>query len=326
MTELAVTPAAIDAAAARIAPHILRTPLLRCPRLDEEVGGTVLLKAECLQMTGSFKLRGATNAVLSVPEGTSGVVAYSSGNHAQAVALAARRAGLPAVIVMPADAPATKRQRTESYGAEVVLYDRAAESREAIGQEIAARRGLTLIPPYDHPATIAGQGTAGREAAEQAAALGLAPDQAILCCSGGGLAAGMGTALKDRFPACEIVTAEPEGHDDMARSLVAGRALANEAPPPSVCDALLVPQPGALTLPVLASLGARGVAVSDEEALAATAYAARELRVVVEPGGAVALAAVLTGRVPAAGRTTLLVLSGGNIDEAMLTRALGTEW
>ena len=311
---MALTAGDIQAAAARIAPHVLRTPLLRSPRLDARFGGTLLFKPECLQVTGSFKIRGATNAVLRLPQGTPGVVAYSSGNHAQAVALAASRAGLPAVIVMPADAPAAKRERTAAYGAEVRLYDRQAESREAIGEAIAAERGYALVLPYDHPDTMAGQGTAGLEAAEDAAALGLAPDLVLVCCSGGGLAAGVGTAVRARFPTCEVVTVEPQGFDDTARSLAAGRRLANEAGGASVCDALLVATPGARTFPVLQALGARGVAVSDAEALAAVRLAAEELRVVLEPGGAVALAAVASGRVEVAGRTLLIMLSGGNAD------------
>ena len=319
---MSVTVRDIEEAAARIAGLVVTTPLLSSPRLDERAGGCVYLKAECLQTTGSFKLRGASNAVAQLPSGCPGVVAYSSGNHAQAVALAARRAGLPAVIVMPADAPPTKRERTEAYGAEVVLYDRETESREAIGGEIARTRGLALVPPYDHPHTIAGQGTAGLEAAAQMTAVGAAPDQALACCSGGGLAAGIGLAVRDAFPACEVVTVEPEGHDDTARSLAGGVRVPNEAPPPSVCDALLVPIPGEITFPILRALGARGVAVSDAEALAAMAYAAEELRVVLEPGGAVALAAILSGRVETRGRTTLAVLSGGNADAATIRRAL----
>ena len=304
----------IEAAAARIAPHVLRTPLLRSPRLDARLGGRLLFKAECLQVTGSFKLRGATNAIRRLPEGTPGVAAYSSGNHAQAVALAAREAGLPAIIVMPADAPAAKRERTAGYGAEVVLYDREAESREAIGERIATERGYALVPPYDHPDTMAGQGTVGLEAAADCAALGLAPDAVLVCCSGGGLAAGVGVAVRDRFPACAVITVEPDGFDDMARSLAAGERVANEPGGRSICDALLVREPGALTFPVLKALGARGVAVGDEAARRAVALAAEELRVVLEPGGAVALAAACEGAVATAGRTLLLILSGGNAD------------
>ena len=311
---MTITPDDIRAAAYRIAPYVIRTPLLRSPRLDARVGGRLFLKAECLQVTGSFKLRGATNAVRQLPGGTLGVVAYSSGNHAQAVALAAREAGLPAIIVMPADAPAAKRERTAGYGAEVILYDRQAESREAIGEEIAEARGYALVPPYDHPHTMAGQGTAGLEAADDLAAMGVTPDAVLVCCSGGGLAAGVGVALRERFPGCAVVTVEPEGFDDTARSLARGERVRNGESAGSVCDALLVPTPGALTFPVLRDLGARGVAVSDAAALRAVRTGAEELRVVLEPGGAVALAAALEGAVQTAGRTLLVILSGGNAD------------
>lgn len=311
----------IQAAAARIDGLVVRTPLLSSPRLDDLVGGRVLLKAECLQTTGSFKLRGASNAVAQLPNDTPGVVAYSSGNHAQAVALATKRAGLPAIIVMPSDAPIAKRERTEGYGAKVRTYDRAEESREDIGREIAADLGYALIPPYDFAPTIAGQGTAGLEAAVQCRELGLVPDRLLVCCSGGGLAAGMGTAVKAAFPACPVITVEPEGHDDTARSLKAGRRLSNDGPLSSLCDALMAPLPGEVTFPILAGLGASGVAVSDTAAMRAVGYAARELKVVLEPGGAVALAAILEGAV-ATDDVTLAVLSGGNADDAILKRAL----
>ncbi|MBB4658100.1 threonine ammonia-lyase [Parvularcula dongshanensis] len=319
---LAVRPEDIDAAADRIAGHVARTPLLRCPRLDERVGGTVLLKAECLQVTGSFKLRGATNAIRSLPEGTKGVVAYSSGNHAQAVALAATRAGYPSVIVMPADAPRAKRDRTAAYGAEVILYDRLKESREAIGEAISEERGFALVPPFDFGPTIAGQGTVGLEAAAQAQAMGFAPDQALVCCSGGGLAAGTGLALKRAFPDSALVTVEPQGFDDTARSLASGERCTNDPGARSICDALLVNGPGALTLPILRSLDASGVAVADDEAVGAVRYAAEELRVVLEPGGAVALAAVLCGRVETKGKVTIVVLSGGNTDMETFAAAM----
>ena len=311
----------IEDAARRIDGLVVRTPLLSSPRLDEAAGGRLLFKAECLQTTGSFKLRGASNAVAQLEAACPGVVAYSSGNHAQAVALAAARAGLPAAIVMPADAPRAKRERTAGFGAEVILYNRASESREAIGEALAAQRGYSLIPPFDFAPTVAGQGTAGLEAASQCKAMGLRPDRLLVCCSGGGLAAGMGTALRARFPACEVVTVEPDGHDDAARSFATGTRIANDSPPPSVCDALMAPRLGDLPWTMLRGLGARGAAVSDEAALRAVAIAARELRVVLEPGGAVALASALGGEAVRGG-TTLVVLSGGNVDETVLIRAL----
>ena len=308
---MTVTNGDIEEAARRIEGLVVRTPLLASPRLNEAVGGRLLFKAECLQTTGSFKLRGASNAVARLDPDCPGVVAYSSGNHAQAVALAARRAGLPAAIVMPADAPAAKRERTAGFGAEVILYDRTAESREAIGEALAAERGYALIPPFDFAPTVAGQGTAGLEAAGRCEAMGLVPDRLLVCCSGGGLAAGMGTALRARFPACEIVTVEPEGHDDAARSFAAGTRLSNDGAPASVCDALMASRLGDLPWSILTRLGARGAVVTDDAALRAVAVAARELRVVLEPGGAVALASALGGGAVRGG-TTLVVLSGGN--------------
>ncbi|MCQ8183916.1 threonine ammonia-lyase [Parvularcula maris] len=311
----------IEEAHRLIAPHILRTPLLRADALDEAAGGRVYCKAECLQLTGSFKLRGALNHLLSLTEEErhKGVVAYSSGNHAQGVARAAKIAGAPAAIVMPADAPLAKRERTARDGAEVILYDRETESREEIGAKLAAERGAKLVPPYDHPLTMAGQGTAGLELAED---IPDAPDQVLICCSGGGLAAGIGTAVRASYPNAEIITVEPEGFGDMAATLESGERRRNPAKGGSICDALLVETPGELTLPVLQTLGARGVTVTDDDALAAMAFAMRELRVVLEPGGAVALAAVLSGKVQTKGRTTALILSGGNADPELLLQAL----
>ncbi|WP_031550197.1 threonine ammonia-lyase [Parvularcula oceani] len=315
----------VDAAAERLSGRVLPTPLLHSPRLDERFGGKVLFKAECLQLTGSFKIRGALNAILCLTEEerAGGVVAYSSGNHAQAVAYAAKLTGLPAVIVMPKDAPETKRRRTAEYGAEVVLYDRETESREEMGAEIAAERRAALIPPYDHPATIAGQGTIGLEAAAQARAMGLALDQAVICCSGGGLASGIALALEREAPGCAILTAEPEGFDDTRRSLEAGERRENMPGARSICDALLIRTPGELTFPILKARGARGVTVSDAEALAAMRLGLEELRVVLEPGGAAAFAALLNGQVETPGRTTLVTLSGGNVDAERLESALG---
>jgi threonine dehydratase len=311
----------IRAAADRIAGGVRRTPLLQPDDLARRTGGGIFLKAECLQETGSFKLRGALNQVLSLnrDERTRGVVAYSSGNHAQGVARAARRARVPAAIVMPADAPEAKIERTRQDGAEVILYDRERESREEIGRKLAEDRGAKLIPPYDHPLTIAGQGTAGLEIAEDA---GGRIDQVLLCCSGGGLAAGVGLALRDSCPDAEIIVVEPEGFEDFGRSLEQGVRVRNERLGGSICDALLVPTPGELTFPILSSLKARGVAVSDREAMAAMRYALLELKLVLEPGGAVALAALLEGRVETRNRRTAVLLSGGNTDPASLAEAL----
>lgn len=320
-----VSPADVHDAARQIRGVALRTPLLENPVLNQRVGGRVLLKAEALQRTGSFKFRGACNRLgrLSPAERRAGVVAFSSGNHAQGVAAAAALLEVPATIVMPADAPALKVARTRALGAEVVFYDRATESREAIAGRLAAAQGRVLVPSFDDPHIIAGQGTAGLEIAEDCVALGVVPDTFVVCCGGGGLAAGCTLALTDAFPGIAIVTAEPEQYDDVARSLAAGTRLGIDGYPPTLCDALQTPMVGALTFPILHAAGARGVAVTEAEVAAAVAFAFTELKLVVEPGGAAALAAVLAGRVAAAGRTLVLTLSGGNIDPATLARCLG---
>lgn len=312
------TPTAQDVqeAAARLHGRIVRTPMLRSAMLDKETGATVLVKPEVLQRTGSFKLRGATNALLSLPEAVRarGVVAFSSGNHAQGVACAAASLGVPATIVMPADAPAIKRDSTAFWGAKIVPYDRATEDREAIAAAIAAETGATLIPPYDHPDVIAGQGTAALELAEDAAAAGLRLDMFITPAGGGGLTAGSALALSSASPATRIHTAEPEGWDDTARSLAAGERLRNDMKGSPLCDALLSPMPGVLTFSVNQRLVTSGFAVSDSEVRAAQALAARTLKLVVEPGGAVALAALLSGKAKAAGQVVGIMLSGGNAE------------
>ncbi|MEM7565831.1 MAG: threonine/serine dehydratase [Pseudomonadota bacterium] len=314
------TRADVVAAAERIAGEAVRTPLLRSPALDARCGRTVLLKAETLQRTGSFKFRGAYNAVLQIPEArrAAGVVAPSSGNHAQGLAEAARLLGMPCTIVMPADAPALKTARTKALGATVRPYDRIREDRLAIAKRIRDETGATLVPPFDHPHVIAGQGTAGLEMGEQAEAMGLSLDAALVCCSGGGLAGGIGLAL----PGVDTYTVEPAGFDDMARSLRSGRRETNASASGSICDALLVQTPGEITFPVAQSMLAGGLVVTDEQALAAMAYAFDTLKLVVEPGGAVALAAVLFDLVPKHYRTVGVVLSGGNVDPALFSRAI----
>lgn len=310
----------LHAAAARIRPYIRRTPLLESEALNRRAGARVLVKAENLQRGGAFKARGAFSAVTALlqrGEQPRGLIAYSSGNHAIAVASAARTFGLPALIVMPADAPAAKRAQTEALGAEVTAYDRERESREAIGQRMAVERGLTLIRPFDDPQVIAGQGTAGLEIAEDLLALGVAPQRALICASGGGLCAGVGLALRAQFPQVEIVGVEPEEHDDLARSLAAGERLANAPGVRSICDALLVDRPGEITFPLLQTLQARAAAVSDGAVLEAMRVAALELKLVLEPGGAAALAAALSGE---AHGVTVVLASGGNVDADMLRR------
>jgi len=316
--------ARIEAAAARMAGHIRRTPLLSSPFVDALAGRRVLVKAECLQHTGSFKARGGWAALSALtPEARAqGVIAYSSGNHAQGVAAAARAFGAPAVIVMPADAPRLKIDNTRTLGAEVVLYDRATEDRDAIGAALAAERGLTLIRPYDEPEVIAGQGTCGLEIAEQAAEAGVSRADVLTCCGGGGLTAGVALALEARAPGLRVRPAEPAGFDDTARSLAAGRVLRNAALSGSICDAIVTPEPGRLTFPVLQRLCGPGLVVSDDEALRAMAVAFTRLKIVLEPGGAVALAAALFRGEEIEGDAVICTASGGNVDGALFSEAL----
>jgi threonine dehydratase len=329
-TPAAATPlptiADIRRAAERIAGHAVATPLLSHPYLDETVGGRIFLKCENLQRTGSFKFRGAYNALAALdPEvRAKGVVAISSGNHAQGVAEAARIFGIRATIVMPADAPAIKKARTLRSGARVVDYDRLAGDREAAGARVLAEQGGTLIHPYDDAAVIAGQGTTGLEIAATLAGLGIVPDAVLIPCSGGGLSSGIGVAIRDAHAATELMLVEPEGFDDYARSLKAGEILANARTSGSVCDGLLSPSPGRIGFVLNRANRAHALTVSDREALAAVAFAFNELKLVVEPSGAVTLAALLCGRFEAKGRTIVAVISGGNIDQAMLARALAT--
>ena len=316
------TSADVDAAARRLSGVALRTPLISSPVLDAITGGRVFLKVEILQRTGSFKFRGAYNKLAATPvaQRAGGVVAFSSGNHAQGVAAAARLLQMPAVIVMPSDAPRSKRERTAALGAEVVLYDREREDREKIANEIAAKRGAILAPPYDDPLIIAGQGTAGIEIVDDLEALGLAPEIVVVNASGGGLAAGVALAVKARVPSAQFFTAEPTGFDDHARSFVSGRRERNDKVSGSICDALLAQSPGKLTFEINRALIGAGVSASDAEAGDAVAFAFHELKLVVEPGGAVALAALLTGKIDVRGKVAVAILSGGNIDPELFSR------
>jgi threonine dehydratase len=316
------TPADVDEAARRLAGVALRTPLLSSAALDAMTGGRVFLKAETLQRTGSFKFRGAYNKLAAIPpeRRSRGVVAYSSGNHAQGVAAAARLLGMPCVIVMPSDAPRAKRERTAALGAEIVPYDRLRDDREAIAQAIAERRGATLVPPYDDALIIAGQGTAGREIVEDLDALGLKPDVVVVTASGGGLTAGIALAVKARVPDAALYTAEPQGFDDHARSFKSGRREQNAALTGTICDALMARMPGALTFAINRTLVGAGVVASDEEVAAAVAFAFAELKLVVEPGGAVALAALMTRKIDVSGKVAVAVLSGGNVDPELFSR------
>jgi len=312
----------IRAAADRIAAHSIRTPLLESPRVNDWLGFRLLVKCENLQHTGSFKLRGATNAVMSLPDSVTDVVAYSSGNHAQAVARAASRRGMRAVIVMPEDAPALKIEGTRAYGAEIVTYDRYAESREEIGGTIAAERNAELIRPFEDVRVIAGQGTIGLEIAAQCAELGVAPQHVISCCGGGGLIAGVSLAVTSRMPATKVWAAEPEGFDDTIRSLESGKIVSVDPASRSICDAVVTPSPGETTFAINRTTLAGGFAVSDELVLQVMATAFKHLKLVIEPGGAVALAAALDGRLPSGTDCAVAVASGGNVDPEMFARAL----
>lgn len=310
----------IEAARKRIQGLARVTPVLTSPFLDEIAGRRVFVKAEPLQVTGSFKFRGALSALSALAPGE-GVLAFSSGNHAQGVAMAAQLQGRVAVIIMPADAPLLKIENTRAMGAEVVLYDRASgESREEIGATLSAERGLHLVKPYDDPDVIAGQGTVGLELAEQLPAdVG---GDVLVCCGGGGLTSGIALALEARRPDLRVRPVEPAGFDDTARSLRSGRRETNDRPDGSICDAILTPAPGELTFPILHRLAGPGLVVTDDEALRAMAHAAIRLKLVTEPGGAVSLAAALFRQDEISGDAVTVVVSGGNADPETLARAL----
>ncbi|MWD27957.1 pyridoxal-phosphate dependent enzyme [Aquicoccus sp. SCR17] len=314
----------IKAATARLDGHVRHTPLLSSPFLDEIAGRRVLVKAECLQHTGSFKFRGAWSALsaLDPPVRSRGVLAYSSGNHAQGVAHAAWLHGVAATIIMPSDAPRLKIANTRALGAEVVLYDRANESREEIGAALARERGLTLIKPYDEPQVIAGQGSVGLEIAEEAHDLGITEAEVLVCCGGGGLTSGIALALEERAPGFRVRPVEPEGFDDTARSLRSGERESNPAQAGSLCDAILTPAPGEITFPIVKRLCGPGLAVSDDEALRAMALAFARLKLVAEPGGAVALAAALFRAAELQSDHVIVTVSGGNVDADLFARAL----
>lgn len=314
----------VAAAAGRIVGRVVRTPTLRNPLLDQLTGGTVLLKAETLQRTGSFKLRGATNAALQLSEAErrAGVVTHSSGNHGQALACAAQSIGAAATVFMPHDAPRVKMESTRRWGAEIVHYDRVTDDRDAMARGHADRTGASLIPPFDHRDVIAGQGTLALELFEDAEAWGLPIDALLVCTGGGGLIAGCALAAEGVRPNAEIVAVEPEGSDDTLRSLRSGTREGNPPGGSQLCDALLAKMPGALTFAVNQSRVSGGVAVTDAEVLAAIAFAFAHLKLVVEPGGGVCLAALLSGRFDARGRVVGAVLSGGNVDPAVFARAL----
>ena len=314
----------IDAAAKQLAGVAVRTPLINAPALDDRLSARVFLKAETLQRTGSFKFRGAYNKISSIPveRWAAGVVAYSSGNHAQGVAAAAKLLGLGATIVMPSDAPHLKRERTAALGAEIVLYDREKEDRAAIAKKIVSERGATLVPPYDDPLIIAGQGTIGREIVEDLDRLGVKPETVVVGASGGGLAAGISLYVKARVPSAKFYTVEPEGFDDTLRSFKSGQREHNERMRGTICDALMTNTPGELTFPINRELIGEGLIASDIEVAAAVRYAFNELKLVVEPGGAIGLAALLAGELDVKGKVVVGVLSGGNVDAELFSKLI----
>ncbi|PXW68964.1 threonine dehydratase [Loktanella sp. PT4BL] len=316
----------IRAAADRIKGHARRTPILTSPFLDDIAGRRVFVKAECLQHTGSFKFRGGWASVSALSDNAlkTGVIAFSSGNHAQGVALAAREHGAPAVIIMPADAPAVKIENTRALGAEVILYDRETEDRDEIGERLSTERNLTLIKPFDAEMTIAGQGTVGLEIAEDMTALGVTEADVMVCCGGGGLTSGIALALAADAPGLRARPAEPEGFDDVTRSLQSGKIERNARLSGSLCDAIITPQPGNLTFPIMQKLCGPGVVVTEDECLRAMALAFERLRIVVEPGGAAALAAALFHPDAFEGDAVIAVATGGNVDASVFAKALET--
>ena len=315
----------IESAARRLEGKAVFTPLLESPLLNERVGGRLLIKAEPLQRTGSFKFRGAYNRIsrLDADQIKRGVVAYSSGNHAQGVAAAAHAFGAPAVIVMPSDAPAIKIANTRAWGAEVVLYDRYREDRDVVARDLAEQRGATLVPPFEHPLIIAGQGTVGLEIARQAEAADAELDAVLSPCGGGGLISGCALALAERAPGAEIYAVEPEGFDDTARSLASGSRQHSVEGAKTFCDALLAKTPGVLTFSINRKLLAGGLAVSDDGVAHAMGVALIYLKLVAEPGGATALAAALSRKYDCRGKTVAVIVSGGNVDPAVFAEALG---
>ena len=324
MTDKLPTYKDIEQAALRIRGRAMLTPLLENVQLNQQVGGRVFIKAECLQRTGSFKFRGAWNCIsqLDPQINKAGVVAYSSGNHARGVAAAAQLMGLPALIVMPEDTPEIKKANTKSYGAEVVTYDRARESREEIANHQAQRRGAVLVPPFEHFDIIAGQGTCGLEIAAQTTAQGIVLDHMLVNCSGGGLLAGIALALSENSRATRVHPVEPQGFDDYGRSLKSGKREKNEKSSGSICDALLTPAPGEMTFAMNKGRVGDGYAVSDAETEQAVRYAFDVLKLVIEPGGAVGLAAVLSGKIDVRCKCIGIIASGGNVDPASFARIL----
>ena len=318
---LAIDASDVKSAADLIRGVAIRTPLLEYRPLNELVGGRVLVKFEGAQHTGSFKFRGAYNRLARIPKEAraSGVVAWSSGNHAQGVAAAAKLLGIPATIVMPADAPSIKLGNTRALGAEVVLYNRLTESREKIARELATTRGAVLVPSFDDPFVIAGQGTIGLEIIDQASQAQAKVTQILVCCGGGGLIAGIATAVKAAAADINLYAVEPADFDDTTRSLIAGERQTVAPNRTSICDALLTPSPGELTFPINQRLLSGGLVVTDDQVRVAMRFAFSNMKLVIEPGGAVALAALLAGLAPPApkGGDIVVVISGANVDPTL---------
>ena len=324
MSKLSVTIEMIRAAAERLAPHLVTTPVLEHPALNKQVGGRVFLKCENLQRVGAFKFRGAYNKISQVDPKAypGGVVASSSGNHAQGVAAAATLCGLRSAIVMPKDAPPIKVVRTKAFGGEVVPYDREREDRDAIARKLCEDRKAIFVPPFDDPDVIAGQGTAGLELMAEVARRGVKLDAVLINVSGGGLASGIAVAVKDASPATDVWTVEPAGFDDFARSLASGKPEKNSRLSGSICDALMAESPGKHTFAIGSALMKGGVSVTDDEVRDAMRFAFEELKLVAEPGGAASLAAILTGKVPVEGRAVAALISGGNADPAQFAKII----
>jgi threonine dehydratase len=306
----------IQEAAGRLSSIIVHTPLISSPILDDVVGGKVLLKAENLQRAGSFKIRGAYNFLsqLTPEQAKNGVVAFSSGNHAQAVAAAGTMLGIATTIVMPEDSPRIKIENTRKLGGKTILYDRYTQDREEIARGIVAERNCVLVPPYNHERIIAGQGTVGLEIVEQCRLMGVQPDQVLVNCSGGGLTAGCAVAVKALSPQTDVYAVEPEDFDDTRRSLESGQMELNDINARTICDSLMSSPPGEITFAINRVLLRAALTVSDEEVKEAIRFAFRNLKLVVEPGGAASLAAVLAGKVATRDKVTVVILSGGNID------------
>mgnify|MGYP001319279189 FL=1 len=317
-----VTNQAIIEASLRMKGKIVKTPLLQSDYLNKKLKSNIYIKAENLQTIGAFKFRGAMNTILQLADDVKKVVAWSSGNHAQAVAAAAKLTGRKATIVMPEDSPKTKLNGTVEWGANIVKYNRNNESREEIGKAIAKEQNAIIIPPFDDINVIIGQGTAGLEAADQLNELKVKPDIVLCCCGGGGLIAGVSTAIKAEFPNADIYAVEPENFDDTKKSLESKTIIENSMKYTSICDALLANKPGDITFKINKKNLTGGITVSDKEALIGMNTAFKHLKIVLEPGGAVALAAALTNKINIINKNVLVIASGGNVDNEVFQKCL----